>query len=60
MAFLKSLDGKPNPQFCTSLPCATPFNFASTLPQVNPYNSYAVTENTFSMYLQADFSAPRW
>jgi iron complex outermembrane recepter protein len=60
LAFLKSLDGKPNPQFCTSLPCTTPFDFALTLPQVNPYNSYAVTEKTWSGYLQADFAASRW
>ena len=59
-AFLKSLDGKPNPQFCTSLPCDTPFSFASTLPQVNPYNSYAVTEKTYSLYLQGDFSGTDW
>ncbi len=60
LAFLRSLDGKPNPQYCTGLPCDTPFNFASTLPQVNPYNSYAVTEKTYSIYVQADFSASRW
>jgi len=57
-AFLKSLDGKPNPQTCT--PVCSPFNFANTLPQVNPYNSYAVTEKTLSLYAQADFSATRW
>jgi iron complex outermembrane recepter protein len=59
LAFLQSLDGKPNPQFCTGLVC-TPFNYASTLPQVNPYNSYAVTEKTFSVYLEADFAARDW
>ncbi|MFO1467622.1 MAG: TonB-dependent receptor [Steroidobacteraceae bacterium] len=59
-AFLKSLDGKPNPFFCTSLPCTDLFNFASTLPQVNPFNSYAVTEKTVSGYVQADFSSERW
>ena len=59
-AFLKSLDGLPNPFFCTSLPCSTVFNFADTLPQVNPFNSYNVTEKTFSLYLEADFSAARW
>ena len=59
-AFLRSLDGKPNPFYCSTLPCDTPFDFALTLPQVNPYNSYAVTEKTFSVYMEADFSAPRW
>jgi TonB-dependent receptor len=60
--FLKSLDGKPNPQTCTSnsISSCTPFNYALTLPQVNPYNSYAVTEKTFALYAEADFSAPRW
>jgi|GEM_PF-1761109 len=38
LAFLKSLDGKPNPQFCLTLPCAAPFDFAGTLPQANPFN----------------------
>ncbi len=28
LAFLESLNGKANPFFCTTLPCATPFNFA--------------------------------
>ncbi|MBV8308519.1 MAG: TonB-dependent receptor, partial [Gammaproteobacteria bacterium] len=59
-AFLKSLDGKPNPAYCSSLPCATPFNYAATLPQLNPANSYAVTEKTSSFFVQADFAAPRW
>ena len=60
LQFLKSLDGKPNPFFCSSLPCDTPFNFADTLPQLNPYNSYNVTERTFSVYLEGDFAAERW
>ena len=60
LAFLKSLDGKPNPFFCTTLPCADVFNLAQTLPQVNAFNSYAVTEKTLSGYLQADFSTDRW
>ena len=60
MAFLRSLNGKPNPQFCTSLPCSTPFDYALTLPQENPYNSYAVTEKTFAVYMEADFAAERW
>lgn len=58
--FLKSLDGKPNPFFCQSLPCSQPFNFANTLPQENPYNSYDVTEKTKTIYLQADFADERW
>jgi iron complex outermembrane recepter protein len=55
IAFLKSLDGKPNPLNCTSLPCDSPFNFASTLPQPNPFNSYDVRERTYSGYIQGDF-----
>jgi iron complex outermembrane recepter protein len=61
--FLKSLNGKPNPFYCLSTPCLppyTPFNYALTEPQINPYNSYSVTEKTLSGYLQADFSATRW
>lgn len=60
LAFLKSLDGKPNPFYCTTLPCTDLFDLAQTLPQVNPYNTYAVTEKTLSGYVQADFSAERW
>jgi iron complex outermembrane recepter protein len=59
-AFLKSLNGKPNPQFCTSLPCSTPFDYALTLPQVNPYNSYAVTEKTANFYVEQTFAAKDW
>ena len=58
--FMKSLNGKPNPLVCTSLPCSTLFNYALTEPQLNPYNSYAVTEKTISGYLEADFNASRW
>jgi iron complex outermembrane receptor protein len=58
--FMKSLNGKPNPLVCTGLPCSTPFNYALTEPQLNPYNSYAVTEKTVSGYLEADFQASRW
>ncbi|HJS89228.1 MAG TPA: TonB-dependent receptor [Steroidobacteraceae bacterium] len=60
LGFLQSLNGKPNPFYCSTLPCANPFDFALTLPQVNPYNSYAVTEKTLSGYLEADFGASRW
>ncbi len=59
-AFLQSLNGKPNPQFCTSLPCSTPFDYSLTLPQVNPYNSYSVTEKTKSFYLEQTFAASNW
>ncbi len=60
LAFMKSLDGLPNPQFCSSLPCDTPFNFATTLPQPNPFNSYDVIEKTFSFYTEATFQGARW
>jgi iron complex outermembrane receptor protein len=60
LAFLRSLNGKPNPQFCQTLPCQTPFNFASTVPQYNPFNSYDVTERTFSLYGEALFSGSNW
>lgn len=63
LAFLRSLDGKPNPFYCTATPCLppyTPFDFALTLPQVNPYNSYAVTEKTADFYMEADFAASDW
>ncbi|MBW4052689.1 MAG: TonB-dependent receptor [Proteobacteria bacterium] len=61
--FLKSLNGKPNPFYCTTTPCTgpyTPFDFSLTQPQINPYNSYAVTEKTISAYVEADFGASRW
>ncbi len=65
MAFLKSLDGKPNPFYCPPLPdvCTGPytaFNFADTLPQPNPFNSYNVTEKTTSFYLEAEFASHAW
>jgi iron complex outermembrane recepter protein len=60
LAFLKSLNGKPNPFFCSSLPCATPFEFSQTLPQANPYNSYDVTERTVSLYGEMTFSGTNW
>jgi iron complex outermembrane receptor protein len=55
LAFMKSLDGKANPLLCTSLPCATPFDFSTTLPQPNPFNSYDVRERTYSGYVQGNF-----
>ena len=63
LAFLQSLNGKPNPFYCTSYPCTgplPPFDFALTLPQVNPYNSYEVTEKTLTGYVEAGFAASRW
>jgi TonB-dependent receptor len=63
LGFLKSLDGKQNPFYCTSYPCSGPlpaFDFALTLPQVNPYNSYEVTEKTLTGYVEAEFAASRW
>jgi iron complex outermembrane receptor protein len=59
LAFLQSLNGKPNPLVCPGPTCA-PFDFALTLPQLNPYNSYEVTEKTLTGYVQADFAASRW
>jgi TonB-dependent receptor len=65
-AFLKSLDGKPNPNAPifnaagTAIVGYAPFNYASTQPQVNPFNSYDVTEKTTSIYVEADFAAKRW
>jgi iron complex outermembrane recepter protein len=60
LAFMKSLNGKPNPFFCSSLPCSTPFDFSQTLPQANPYNSYDVTEKTFSVYGEMTFAGANW
>ncbi len=60
MAFLASLNGKPNPFFCSSLPCDSPFNLADTLPQPNPFNSYDVTEKTYSFYTEATFAGSNW
>jgi len=65
MAFLKSLDGKPNPNACLNNVCAqpsdfAPFDFSLTLPQVNPYNSYAVTEKTANFYVEQTFAASNW
>jgi TonB-dependent receptor len=60
LAFMKSLDGKPNPFYCTSLPCSSPFEFSQTLPQPNPFNSYAVTEKTASFYVESTFAGTDW
>jgi len=65
LGFLNSLNGKPNPYYCQTYPTTctapyTPFNFANTLPAVNPYNSYDVSERTYSLYGEAEFAATRW
>jgi iron complex outermembrane recepter protein len=60
LAFLASLNGKANPYFCSSLPCSSPFNLATTLPEANPFNSYDVTEKTFSFYTEATFAGTDW
>jgi len=63
LAFMKSLDGLPNPQFCgdpTDPTTCTPFNLATTLPQPNPFNSYDVIEKTFSFYTEATFKGDKW
>lgn len=55
LSFLKSLNGLTNPY------TGTPFNFADSLPQTDPFNSYQVAEKTSSLYLQADFNqSDRW
>jgi iron complex outermembrane recepter protein len=62
-AFMKSLDGKPNPQFCTDPndpTSCTPFSFAGVQPAVNPFNSYDVVEKTFNFYTEATFQGDRW
>ena len=57
MAFLKSLNGKGNPFYCTASPCTSsvPFDFSQTLPEENPYNSYAVKEKTLDFYFEGKF-----
>ena len=60
LAFMASLNGKPNPGACTTLPCSTPFNFADTLPQANPFNSYQVEEKTYTFYTEATFAGNNW
>jgi TonB-dependent receptor len=60
LAFLKSLNGLPNPFFCSTLPCTSPFVFSQTLPQANPFNSYDVTEKTTAFYVEATFAGSNW
>ncbi len=59
-AFLNSLNGKPNTINCTTVPCSSLFDFSQTLPQPNPFNSYAVTEKTASFYVEATFAGTDW
>jgi len=63
MAFLQSLNGKPNPFYCgnaTAANCSNLFNFSQTLPALNPYNSYDVSERTTSLYGELEFSGLSW
>ena len=60
LTFMKSLNGLANPFFCSTLPCSQPFDFSQTLPQVNPFNSYDVTEKTTSFYVEGTFAGPNW
>ncbi|MEO7208398.1 MAG: TonB-dependent receptor [Steroidobacteraceae bacterium] len=60
LGFLQSLNGKPNPFFCSSLPCDTPFDYSQFLPQANPFNSYQVSERTTSIYLESVFAGNNW
>ena len=60
LAFLGSLNGLPNPGVCTELPCSSTFNLADTLPQANPFNSYKVSEKTYSFYTELTFAGNDW
>jgi iron complex outermembrane receptor protein len=65
LAFLQSLNGKHNPFYCQNYPtqCQAPytdFNFANTLPQPNPFNSYDVTEKTSTFYVEAEFAGANY
>ena len=60
LAFLASLNGKANPFFCSTLPCSSPFDLSQTLPVVNPFNSYDVTEKTYSFYTEMTFAGSDW
>ena len=54
LAAAKSLDGTPKPDGSGN------FNFADTLPVLDPTNSYNVRERTTAAFLQANFSADKW
>lgn len=55
LAGLKTLNGTPNYTAGSGT-----YNFANTLPQPNPTNSYAVNENTLAGYLEASFGGTSW
>lgn len=55
LAGLKSLDGTPNYTSGEGV-----YNFADTLPQFNPTNSYVVSEKTISGYIQGSFAGYGW
>jgi TonB-dependent receptor len=55
LAGLKSLDGTPNYTSGEGT-----YLFANTLPQFNPTNSYAVTEQTLSGYIEGSFGGDWW
>jgi len=56
--FLRSLDGTLNPASCS--PTCVPFSFAATQPAVNGFNSYDVSERTFSLYAEAELAGQNW
>jgi TonB-dependent receptor len=63
MAFLRSLDGKQNPLYCSDPSTCDPntlFDFAQTAPQANPFNSYTVTEKTHAIYAELQFKGSNW
>lgn len=53
---LKKLDGQPN----TYVPGAPNYDFAATLPLLDPVDSYRVHENTYAAYVEALFSGEHW
>ncbi|MGN6271373.1 MAG: TonB-dependent receptor [Sphingomonas sp.] len=55
LAGLKALDGTPNYTSGEGV-----YNFADTLPQFNPTNSYVVSEKTISGYIEGSFSGYGW
>lgn len=58
LGFLQSLNGLVNPASCN--PTCSTFNFANTLPQINPFNSYDVSERTLSLYGEAELAGQNW
>ena len=55
LAGLKSLDGTPDYTSGEGT-----YDFANTLPQFNPTNSYDVTEQTLAGYVEAAFGGDNW